>query len=157
MIRCTIQLYVPKLPCFGRSLLLTVSPSLAPCHRLQAKRGAALARAPAGSRLAEALLESEVVAAPTRAAFLDACVGQWAALAADKFGSHVVDKAFKAAGPRMQRIIHDELQEKRQQLVGSQYGKHVLRNVHKASQSMASAASAGAKGKTAADLFKGLI
>ncbi|KAJ2521056.1 Nucleolar protein 9, partial [Coemansia sp. RSA 2049] len=83
---------------------------------------------PSGSRIIEAILASMQVPTRTKRLMRERFSGHYADLALDKYGSHVVDAAWKTADIAFKESIVQELLQKETQLQDSRSGRIILRN-----------------------------
>ncbi|KAJ2798436.1 Nucleolar protein 9 [Coemansia helicoidea] len=81
-----------------------------------------------GSRIIEAIISSPHVPKRTKNRVLQGYVGRFVDLAVDKYGSHVVDSCWAAAGIEFKEKIVGELVRGEARLQDSPFGRTVLRN-----------------------------
>jgi hypothetical protein len=80
------------------------------------------------SRFAEAFLKNPNIPFVQKQKTINKMKGSVAALAMDKCGSRVLERAFKEAEPSKRKWITKELQEDKHKIERSQYGRFVMRN-----------------------------
>ncbi|KAJ1727766.1 Nucleolar protein 9 [Coemansia biformis] len=81
-----------------------------------------------GSRIIEAIVSSTHIPPKSKRKVLEGYVGKFVDLAADKYGSHVVDACWAAAGIEFKEKIVSELVQADARLQDSPFGRTVLRN-----------------------------
>ncbi|KAJ2712353.1 Nucleolar protein 9, partial [Coemansia spiralis] len=81
-----------------------------------------------GSRIIEAIVSSPHIPKKTKLRVLQGYAGRFVDLAADKYGSHVVDSCWAAAGIEFKEKIVIELAQGEARLQDSPFGRTVLRN-----------------------------
>ncbi|KAI8823129.1 armadillo-type protein, partial [Fimicolochytrium jonesii] len=83
---------------------------------------------PTSSRVLEQFLLSSTINLKAKRKLIRSWLGKFATLAADKFGSHTVDKAWAVADIGLKEKIAEDLYNHTKTLQNSHFGKFVLRN-----------------------------